>query len=85
MTDYNAPFLTPEQRVNRLFEINAVENIKQALIEVLHDSFYQHERSVDAAMVVIDWARTRTFAINHHYQILAVQNAVTRKVTTWVA
>lgn len=85
MTIYDAPFLTPEQRVQRLFEINAVYQLHDKLREVLDDNMPIFDSDWNAIQLVNDWSCKSVAKIEAKYRAIAIQNIVTRKVTSWVA
>jgi hypothetical protein len=84
MTVYNTPFLRPEQRVERLFELNALHYIEQNLLLTLTQEQTDVSLAANALMTIRQWADKEYAKIEQKYRALAVENMVRREVTSWL-
>jgi len=78
------PFLRPEQRVDRLFELNQLHHVEQCLVFAIGQADSSAELKANALMTVRAWADSVYARIERRYRILAVENMMRREVTTWL-
>lgn len=80
----NVPFLTNEQRVSRLFEVNALHHLEQELLLALKPEETDAAIAASALMHIRHWADKEYAAIERKYRTMAIENMARRKVTSWV-
>jgi len=80
----DVPFLRNDQRVARLFEVNALHYTEQQLLLTLTQGGHDTAFAANALMTIRQWADQEYAKIERKYRILAVENVARRKVTTWV-
>jgi len=83
LTGNNLPYLTSEQRVSRLFEINAVHHTEQTLLFALNQEQLETDAARNALVLIRTWAVEQRGKIDARYRALAVANMLKRQVTTW--